>query len=285
MSKENIRISLIWIFFAGVLLAVAIWVFGKPFIYFGLAIAGIVLIFVVIEYRRQIFNPILRFLHSLLTYQRRLKYMPPSIAMQGYGIRRKLTSYEAALLMQQPLERVVAATINNLEARGALKLKSRQPLKLEIVRPFNNDLDEFEREFLRACQHRDRKKRSVTLAGLLAHRVKFVTQKMKGFSPVETVNFYRNDVENFLGDAGTPEALLLTKNLIGDIGSFSQVITQSTNPYPKAWQIKEMPRHLRRESFRSGGGDGWTEGGGSCDCASCACACDGCACACAGGGH
>jgi hypothetical protein len=56
--------------------------------------------------------------------------------------------------------------------------------------------------------------------------------------------------------------------VVGDITSFTNPITQVTNPPPKP----------SSSSYRSGGGGG----GHSC---ACACACAGCACACAGGGR
>jgi hypothetical protein len=54
-------------------------------------------------------------------------------------------------------------------------------------------------------------------------------------------------------------------NTVGDLTSFTEKITNKTNPLPKP-------------STSSGG----RSGGGSC---ACACACAGCACACAGGGR
>jgi hypothetical protein len=56
-------------------------------------------------------------------------------------------------------------------------------------------------------------------------------------------------------------------NVIGNLTSFTEGITQKTNPIPVT------------TSTRSGGGSGSSGG-----CA-CACACAGCACACAGGGR
>jgi len=56
-------------------------------------------------------------------------------------------------------------------------------------------------------------------------------------------------------------------NVIGNLTSFTEGITQKTNPIPVV------------TSTRSGGG---SSSGGGC---ACACACAGCACACAGGGR
>lgn len=58
-----------------------------------------------------------------------------------------------------------------------------------------------------------------------------------------------------------------SNNVVGNLSSFTDRITQKTNPVPKP----------------SSSGKGWSSGGGS-SCA-CACACAGCACACAGGGR
>ena len=39
--------------------------------------------------------------------RRKLKYLPPKIAIEGHGIKRGLTAVEAAILMEQPLDKVM----------------------------------------------------------------------------------------------------------------------------------------------------------------------------------
>ena len=36
-----------------------------------------------------------------------MQYMPPKIAIEGHGIKRGLTAVEAAILMEQPLDKVM----------------------------------------------------------------------------------------------------------------------------------------------------------------------------------
>ena len=39
--------------------------------------------------------------------RRKLQYLPPKIAIEGHGIKRGLTAVEAAILMQEPLDKVM----------------------------------------------------------------------------------------------------------------------------------------------------------------------------------
>ena len=44
---------------------------------------------------------------STLGNKRKLQYLPPKIAIEGHGIKRGLTAVEAAILLEQPMDKIL----------------------------------------------------------------------------------------------------------------------------------------------------------------------------------
>lgn len=294
--------------------------------------------------------------------KRKMQYMPPKIAVEGHGIKRGLTAVEAAILMEQPLDKVLSMILFSVLKKEAARVVTRDPLKLEITTPLPENLQPYEIDFCQAFQTENKAERKKALQNVTVGLVKSVSEKMKGFSRKETIQYYTAIMEKAwqqVTDADTPEVKsetyeevmdwtmldkewegrtqntfgrqpvflptwwwrfdpgmrgpqtasgggMLAKpampaaggapggsftlpklpgsdfaasmvsgvesfssNVIGDLNSFTDSITNRTNPEPKTTYTR---------SGRSGG----SGGGRSC---ACACACAGCACACAGGGR
>ena len=289
--------------------------------------------------------------------RRRLQYLPPKIAVEGHGIKRGLTAVEAAILMEQPLDKVLTMILFSVLKKGAAIVESRDPLELQISDPLPENLQPYEIKFLEAFRQTNKKLKQSKLQDTVISLIKSVSEKMKGFSRKETIEYYKTIMEKAwqqVTAAETPEvksdvyeqvmdwtmvdrrwddrtrevfgagpvrvptwwwrydplirgasstggggmakpsiptpgsgqgSITLPKlpgsdfaasvvqgvqnfsaGVIGNVTSFTESITNKTNPVPKS-----------SYSSRSGGG-----GGGGC---ACACACAGCACACAGGGR
>jgi hypothetical protein len=274
--------------------------------------------------------------------RRKLQYLPPKIAIEGHGIKRGLTAVEAALLLEQPLDKVMTMILFGVVKKGAAKVANRDPLKVESIEPLPEKLHEYEKQFLEAFKEKK-------LQTMMIALVKSVSEKLRGFSRKETVDYYKSITEKawaMVEAENTPEVksqkyeealewTMLDKNYdertrrtftgpvimprwwgnfnptyrpapsapasakpmavpapkstalpgadfaaqvvtgvqtfsqkaIGNVQSFTESITRTTNPPPKP-----------SSSGRSSG----SGGGRSC---ACACACAGCACACAGGGR
>ncbi|MHB0966640.1 MAG: hypothetical protein ACYC36_09330 [Bellilinea sp.] len=290
--------------------------------------------------------------------KRKLQYMPPKIAVEGHGIKRGLTAVEAAILMEQPLDKVMSMILFSVLKKGAATVVTREPLKLEVVSPLPENLQPHEVDFCKAFETEDKAARRRELQSVTVGLVKSISEKMKGFSRKETIAYYTAIMEKAWAQvtaADTPEvksetyeqvmewtmldkewsgrtqqsfgpqpvfvptwwwrfdpamrpsgggggmaaaslpsmpstsqggsinlpklpgsdfaasmvngAQEFSASVVGNLTSFTDTITNKTNPVPKTTYT------------RSGGSGG---GGRSC---ACACACAGCACACAGGGR
>jgi hypothetical protein len=140
--------------------------------------------------------------------KRKLQYLPPKIAIEGHGIKRGLTAIEAAILLEEPMDKILTMILFAVIKKGAAKVTTRDPLKLDILQPQPEDLQPYEKQFVEAfAQTRPAARRS-DLQDLMINLVKSVAQKMKGFSRKETVAYYRDIMKRAWAQveaADTPE--------------------------------------------------------------------------------
>ncbi|MDO9085965.1 MAG: hypothetical protein Q7U53_07155 [Anaerolineaceae bacterium] len=139
--------------------------------------------------------------------KRKLKYLPPKIAVEGHGIKRGLTAIEAAILMEQPMDRVLMMVLFSVLKKGAAEVVSREPLQIKVTTPKPEGLQPYEDEFLVAMQ-KTKKEQRVDLQTMIINLVNTVSKKMKGFSRKESIAFYKDIMEkawNQVEVAQTPE--------------------------------------------------------------------------------
>jgi hypothetical protein len=140
--------------------------------------------------------------------QRKKQYLPPKISIEGHGIKRGLTAVEAALLMEQPLDRVMTMILFGLVKKNAAVVKERDPLKLEIAQPISDSLNPYEKDFLKAFQTDNLAARRRALQDVTINLIKSLQEKMKGFSRKESIDYYKSITEKAWAQvtaAGTPE--------------------------------------------------------------------------------
>ena len=140
--------------------------------------------------------------------KRKLQYMPPKIAIEGHGIKRGLTAVEAAILMEQPLDKVMSMILFSVLKKEAARVVSRDPLKLEIADPLPDTLQPYEIEFCRAFQTDSKSKQRTALQNVIIDLVKTVSEKMRGFSRKESIEYYTAIMEKAweqVTAADTPE--------------------------------------------------------------------------------
>lgn len=146
---------------------------------------------------------------SVIANQRRkFKYLPPKISIEGHGIKRGLTAVEAAILMEQPLDKVMTMILFGVIKKGAAEVVTREPLKLRLSEPPPEGLHEYEHNFLSAFRSEDAKQRRNDLEDMFIKLVRSVSEKMKGFSRRETVEYYKSIMERAwqqVEAADTPE--------------------------------------------------------------------------------
>jgi hypothetical protein len=126
---------------------------------------------------------------------RKLKYLPPKIAIEGHGIKRGLTAVEAAILMEQPMDKVLTMILFGTIKKDVARITSRDPLKIETRQPLPEGLRSYEVDFLQAFQKDNKRARQNALQETMINLIKSVSQKMKGFSHKETVAYYRDIME------------------------------------------------------------------------------------------
>ena len=141
--------------------------------------------------------------------RRKLKYLPPKISIEGHGIKRGLTAVEAAILMDQPLDKVMTMILFGVVKKEAAEVVTREPLKLKIFDPLVEGLHEYEKNFLHAFREEaNARQRRADLQDMFIKLVKAVSEKMKGFSRKETVAYYKDIMERAwaqIAAADTPE--------------------------------------------------------------------------------
>jgi hypothetical protein len=139
--------------------------------------------------------------------RRKLQYLPPKIAIEGHGIKRGLSAVEAALLLEQPLDKILTMILFGVVKKGAASVKSKDPLELTITEPLPEGLQPYENDFINSFKAptQERKK---ALQAMMIDLVNSLATKMKGFSRKETIAYYKDIVQRAWAQvetAGTPE--------------------------------------------------------------------------------
>lgn len=140
--------------------------------------------------------------------KRKLKYLPPKVTIEGHGIKRGLTAVEAAILLEQPMDKILTMILFSVIKKGAASVTSREPLKLDVTSPLPEGLRTYEQSFLKAFQESNKRTQRTALQDMMVNLVKSIQKKMKGFSYKETVAYYKKITERAWAQveaADTPE--------------------------------------------------------------------------------
>ncbi len=157
-------------------------------------------------------------LGAVANNRRKLQYLPPRISIEGHGIKRGLTAVEAAILLGEPLDKVMTMILFGAIKKNAAQVISRDPLQVDVTAPLPEDLHDYELNFLNAFREDKAPTRRNLLEEMTVKLVRSVSEKMKGFSRRETIDYYRNIMETAwkqVEAADTPEvkSQLFDKNL------------------------------------------------------------------------
>ena len=140
--------------------------------------------------------------------RRKMQYLPPRVSIEGHGIKRGLTAVEAAILMEQPLDKVMTMILFGVIKKGAAQVETRDPLELAFADKKPENLQPYEDNFLKAFAELEKPKRQRALQDMMVSLVKIVSEKMRGFSRKETIEYYKSIMEKAwaqVQDADTPE--------------------------------------------------------------------------------
>jgi hypothetical protein len=139
--------------------------------------------------------------------KRKMEYLPPKMKIEGHGIKRGLTAVEAAILMEQPIDKVLTMILFGTLKKEAATVKQQEPLQLEVPEPLPENLHPYEVAFLEAFQEPENKRREA-IQKTMVDLVNGVSKKMKGFSRKETVAYYEDIMRRawkMVEEAETPE--------------------------------------------------------------------------------
>jgi hypothetical protein len=140
--------------------------------------------------------------------KRKLQYLPPKISIEGHGIKRGLTAVEAAILMEEPMDKILMMILFATIKKNAAQVTNKDPLKLKIKDPLPDGLYPYEIDFLTAMGKPELKDQKEGLQDMMINLVKIVSEKMKGFSRKETIDFYKDIINKawaMVDAADTPE--------------------------------------------------------------------------------
>jgi len=137
--------------------------------------------------------------------QRKLQYLPPKIAIEGHGIKRGLTAVEAAILLEQPMEKILTMILFSTIKKGVAVVEKQDPLTLQISDPLPEGLYKYETDFLKAMQLENKHERKKSMQDGMIDLVNSVAKKMKGFSRKETIVYYEDIVNRAWTQVETAE--------------------------------------------------------------------------------
>ncbi len=140
--------------------------------------------------------------------KRKMAYLPPKISMEGHGVKRGLTAVEAAVLMEQPMDKIFTMVLFGLLKKGAAEVLTKDPLDIKASVPAPADLYGYETDFLVAFAEKASAPRKKLLQTMMVNLIKSVGEKMKGFSRKETLAFYEDIMRRAwtqVETAGTPD--------------------------------------------------------------------------------
>lgn len=191
---------------------------------FGMLMAGLAVLMFLSPLVQLIALPLLIILVIVNEWhlsRRKKTYLPPIAQVEGGGIKRGLTSPEAATLLEMPLNKILTLVIFGLLAKGILKQVEDDPLKVEVAEPFrtlsNPDLKttkkrlearrqaaqnlktvihKYEDPFLHLIEkHPNRAVKDIDFAPAMQGLITDTAEKMKGFDLSDTQEYYARIIE------------------------------------------------------------------------------------------
>jgi hypothetical protein len=119
-----------------------------------------------------------------------------------------LTAVEAAILMQEPLDKVMTMILFGVIKKEAAEVVTRDPLTLKVASPLPAEMRDYETDFVQAFTLPNKPAQRKALQDMTVKLVRGVGDKMKGFSRRESVDYYKSIMERAwqqVESADTPE--------------------------------------------------------------------------------
>jgi hypothetical protein len=137
------------------------------------------------------------------------------LSLSSHGIKRGLTAIEAAILLEEPMDKILTMILFAVIKKNAAEVITKDPLKLDVKDPLPENLRKYEVAFLEAMKINSKSKRNTAMQKAMVSLVKSVQNKMKGFGKRDTVNYYKKVIEKAWQEveaSDTPEVRSETYN-------------------------------------------------------------------------
>jgi hypothetical protein len=91
--------------------------------------------------------------------RRKNQYLPQKISIEGHGIKRGLTAVEAAILLEEPLDKILTMILFSVIKKNAAEVITRDPLEIKTMEPLPEDLQPYEQDFITAFKESEANRR------------------------------------------------------------------------------------------------------------------------------
>jgi hypothetical protein len=238
--------------------------------------------------------PFLIFFNERHLRSRKSSYLPAIAQVEGGGIKRGLTAPESAVIIEQPLGKVLGLAIFALLKKGVLRQTNADPLTVELAEAFRGVdppprttapsarleaaqeqgvvIHSYEHRFLDAIERNSGKPlKEIDFGEPMQSLIEHAAARVKGFDLSETQDYYRSIVRRALkqaedvGDIEQREQLL-DRNLEWILmnENYGDVFTSQRRGY-RYRPIWMRPYGFGYGGFGGGGGGGGFGGGGGAD--------------------
>jgi hypothetical protein len=148
--------------------------------------------------------------YFMSTNRNKTAYESPKVSIEGYSIKRGLTAVQAAVLLKEPIDKILTMILFSVVKKGAAQVTSTAPLEINIIDPHRTDLESYETSFLEAFSRGSGSNEAIHdgLASAMVKLFQDVDRSMEGFDRQQTVDYYRNIVRDAwtqVEAADTPE--------------------------------------------------------------------------------
>lgn len=202
-------------------------------------------------------------------------YLPPIAQVEGGGIKRGLTAPEAAVILEMPLNKVLALVIFGLLEKGLARKAEgtgslTEALTVEIADAYRTDLEDadaraqyrrsvaqkqgtvihnYEDAFLDQIQkYPDKPVKQLNVVRPMEKLVKLAADKMKGFDLSDTQDYYRRVIERAMEQAAALGDIQQREQYLDKYGSwvmldkdYRNVMTVGSYNYWPIWARQARP--------------------------------------------
>ncbi len=135
-------------------------------------------------------------------------YELPKVSVEGYGIKRGLTAIEAAVVLGEPVDKILTMMLFSVVKKGAAQVITNDPLDIKVVDPPPEGLLPYEIQFLNAFKKYSNEQLRDAIEFVMVTLFRDVNRSMDGFNREQTIDYYKKIVQDAWAQvetAGTPE--------------------------------------------------------------------------------